>query len=99
MWRGLFLVLMVVLVAGVLGLQSKVVGIQAQSEYQEQVTSSPGGNATPAATLPTNIPVVTGTPDADGKLFHIVQSGQVLWNIALAYKISLAELMALNGFT
>ena len=32
-------------------------------------------------------------------MVHVVEHGQVLWNIAEAYKVSLAELMALNSLT
>ncbi len=51
---------------------------------------------------PTAIPIImiqTATPNADGSIIHIVQSGQALWNIAAAYKISLTDLMNMNGLT
>jgi LysM repeat protein len=45
------------------------------------------------------VPIITATPRPDGALVHVVEPGQVLWNIAEAYKISLAEIMALNNLT
>jgi LysM repeat protein len=39
------------------------------------------------------------TPNPDGSVIHIVQSGQTLWSIAATYKIDLADLLILNDFT
>ena len=55
--------------------------------------NSPWGNqagsvpvaAQPQSTLEYVNPVVTATPDTDGILIHIVQSGETLWAIAMAY--------------
>jgi LysM repeat protein len=66
-----------------------------------------GGNApagtsaasTPAPTALAIIPVKVSTPREDGSIVHEVKQGQALWNIAAAYKVSLADLMALNGLT
>ena len=54
---------------------------------------------TPEATAVTAAPILTSTPRADGAVVHVVQQGQVLWNIAEVYKVSLAEIMALNNLT
>ena len=78
-------------------------------------SGSPGSGNTPApsnGTTPTHlpgatsgstavviIPVQAATPGPDGSIFHIVQQGQALWNIAAIYKIPLPELIALNGLT
>jgi len=44
-------------------------------------------------------PVVTSTPNADGSIVHIVQPGQTLWSIAIAYGTHTAEIKALNKLT
>lgn len=43
------------------------------------------------------MPVVTVTPQADGSIIHIVQPGEVLLNIAVAYNLKLADLYKLNN--
>jgi LysM repeat protein len=40
---------------------------------------------------------VPSTPNPDGSIVHIVQEGQSLWEIAVAYHVTLATLYALNG--
>jgi LysM repeat protein len=55
--------------------------------------TAPAANPTPAAVTP----VYTVTPRADGSILHIVQPGQALWSIAIAYGVKVADLWALNG--
>ena len=43
------------------------------------------------------VPVKTATPDADGKVIHIVQAGQSFWSIAIAYKVSIKDLLSWNN--
>ncbi len=45
------------------------------------------------------IPVVTATPQSDGSVTHIVQSGQSLWSIATAYGTKIDTIKELNGLT
>lgn len=62
--------------------------------YVPPVSVTPGG--------PTPIPiywVLTATPNPDGLVIHVVQSGQTLIGIAEAYGLSVAELKALNNLT
>jgi len=59
----------------------------------------PVGSVTRPPTAIAVIPIQTATPNSDGSVFHVVQSGQALWNIAAAYKVPLPELMSLNGLT
>lgn len=73
------------------------------------ISGSPGSGSTTAPTgvaatssLSTAItfyPVQIATPQADGSIIHIVQPGQTLWAIAATYKVSLPDLMSINGFT
>ena len=44
------------------------------------------------------VPLVTVTPLADGSVYHIVGTGQTLWDIAQAYGITVDRLLLLNGF-
>jgi LysM repeat protein len=45
------------------------------------------------------IPVKVATPDADGKVFHVVQAGQSFWAIAVAYKTTIKELEVWNNLS
>jgi LysM repeat protein len=52
------------------------------------------GNITPSPTLSV---IQKLTPEADGKYYHTVQSGETLFWIAGLYDVSLSNLMAWNG--
>ena len=55
---------------------------------------------TPPAPLDPKTPTfVPNTPNADGSIIHIVQPGDTTLGIALAYGLSLTELLKLNGLT
>ena len=45
------------------------------------------------------IPVQTVTPDADGKLYHVVASGQSFWAIAIAYHVTIHDLEVWNNLS
>ncbi len=45
------------------------------------------------------IPVKIATPDAGGKIYHIVQSGQSFWSIAIAYQITIRDLEVWNNIS
>ena len=45
------------------------------------------------------IPVKIATPDADGKIYHIVQAGQSFWSIAIAYQITIRDLEIWNNLS
>ncbi len=45
------------------------------------------------------IPVKTATPDADGKIFHVVESGQSFWAIAIAYHITIHDIEVWNNIS
>jgi LysM repeat protein len=41
--------------------------------------------------------VITSTPNPDGSIVHIVQEGETLWDISLAYGVPGAEIMGNSG--
>ena len=51
----------------------------------------------PSATPMVIMQVVTVTPMPDGSMIHVVQDGQSLWAIAIAYGIKIADLVKLNS--
>jgi LysM repeat protein len=45
------------------------------------------------------IPVKIAKPDADGRIFHVVQAGQSFWSIAIAYQITIHDLEVWNNLS
>ena len=45
------------------------------------------------------IPVKIATPDADGKIYHVVEFGQSFWAIAITYQITIADLEYWNNLS
>ena len=43
------------------------------------------------------MPVKIATPDADGRVYHVVQAGQSFWSIAVAYQITIQDLETWNN--
>jgi LysM repeat protein len=64
-------------------------------------TSSQSGGSTSGGTSPGVpqwiIPVKIATPDANGKVIHVVEAGQSMWAIAIAYKITIKDLQTWNN--
>ncbi len=63
---------------------------------------TPNPNQTPSGdgalpTLDWIMPVITSTPDENGKVIHEVQVGQSLWGIADIYGTTVQEIRALNN--
>lgn len=61
-------------------------------------TTQPGGGST-GGVPQLIVPVKVATPDADGKVFHVVQAGQSLWAIAVTYKITIRDLEIWNNIS
>jgi LysM repeat protein len=66
-----------------------------------QVTpgAAQASSETPVTTTTPVAPVVTSTPNPDGSIYHVVDYGQSLWAIAIAYGVHIADILALNGLT
>jgi LysM repeat protein len=60
-------------------------------------TSQPGtgSNAVPQLIVPVKI----ATPDADGRIYHVVQAGQSFWSIAISYQITIHDLEVWNNLS
>ncbi len=56
-----------------------------------------------ASTIPTTAvtvqvaPILVATPDAEGKVIHVVKNLQTLWGIAVAYDVTIDQIKASNG--
>jgi LysM repeat protein len=59
-------------------------------------TTQPGGVTGVSQII---IPVQIATPDADGRIYHEVKSGQSFWAIAVAYKITIHDLEVWNNLS
>jgi LysM repeat protein len=63
--------------------------------------SSSGGGV--ASTIPTTAvtaqvaPVRVATPDAEGRIIHVVKDLESLWGIAVAYETTIDQIKAVNG--
>ncbi len=68
-----------------------------QQAYTPSSGSQVGG--TPASQEPTIPMAIVSTPNQSGSVYHIVQPGQALWQIAIAYKVKINDIMTLNGLT
>lgn len=84
-------------------LQAAYTSSKACGEY-----TSPGGKTDPNGTTNDNrvpgvsqliVPVKIATPDAEGKVFHIVEAGQSFWSIAVAYKVTIKDLEVWNNLS
>ena len=45
------------------------------------------------------VPVKIATPDADGRVYHVVQAGQSFWSIAIAYQITIQDIETWNNIS
>jgi len=43
--------------------------------------------------------IIPNTPNADGSIIHVVQTGDTLGSLSLAYNVPMADLLKLNNFT
>lgn len=84
-------------------LQAAYTATNSCGEYRAPAGLTPqvGGNSNPGIVgVPQLIvPVKVATPDADGRIFHVVEAGQSFWAIAVAYKITIRDLETWNNIT
>jgi len=76
-------------------LQAAYVSGQACGSSSSGGTSQPDSSSGVVSQL--IIPVKIATPDADGKVYHIVQPGQSYWAIAITYQITIHDLEVWNN--
>ncbi|MEP7135910.1 MAG: LysM peptidoglycan-binding domain-containing protein [Chloroflexota bacterium] len=60
-------------------------------------TPQSGTGASPISQL--IVPVKVATPDADGKIYHVVQAGQSFWSIAITYQLTIHDLEVWNNLS
>jgi LysM repeat protein len=85
-------------------LQAAYTSARACGEYKPPVDTTPQPGGTPGESAPPLvpqiiIPVKIATPDADGKIFHVVEAGQSFWSIAVAYKITIKDIEIWNNLS
>lgn len=87
-------------------LQAAYTSSQTCGEYRPPAgsgSSQPGGNSgsdnsnVPSGVSQLIVPVKIATPDAEGKVFHVVEAGQSFWSIAIAYQITIKDLETWNN--
>lgn len=73
-----------------------------------QYTSPGGGNPQSGGTTNQGVtggvsqlivPVKIAEPDADGKVFHVVQAGQSFWAIAVTYQVTIKDIQTWNNLS
>ena len=80
-------------------LQAAYISGQACGEYNSGVDESGTGTISNPPVSQIIIPVKIATPDDEGKIFHVVQSGQSFWSIAIAYQITINDLEVWNNLS
>lgn len=81
-------------------LQAAYTSGQACGEYKPLPGDDPGTGANPDPPVSQIItPVKIATPDADGRIYHLVLAGQSFWSIAIAYQITIRDLEVWNNLS
>jgi LysM repeat protein len=81
-------------------LQAAYTSTQSCGDYIPVPGGDPGSGENPG--LPVSqiiVPVKIATPDDEGRIYHIVQSGQSFWSIAIAYQITINDLEVWNNIS
>jgi len=75
-------------------------GSKSPSSSTSNSTSSASSSSVASGTAVSQSQVIpaaiVSTPDEAGKVYHVVQPGQALWQIAIAYKVKINDIMSLN---
>ncbi|MBC8503515.1 MAG: LysM peptidoglycan-binding domain-containing protein [Anaerolineales bacterium] len=80
-------------------LQAAYISEHACGEYYSGVDESGSGTNINPPVSQIIIPVKIATPDEDGRIYHLVQSGQSFWSIAIAYQITIDDLEVWNNLS
>jgi len=81
-------------------LQAAYTSDQACGEYIPVPGDDPGTGANPDPPVSQIIiPVKIATPDAEGRIYHIVRAGQSFWSIAIAYQVTIRDLESWNNLS
>ncbi len=80
-------------------LQAAYISGKSCGEYRSSPNPQPGGSNPNPVVPQIIVPVKVATPDEDGKVFHVVQTGQSLWAIAVAYKTTIRDLEVWNNIS
>ncbi len=80
-------------------LQAAYTSEHACGEYTSVLGDSDIGTSSDPPVSQVIIPVKIATPDEDGRIYHIVQSGQSFWSIAIAYRITINDLEVWNNLS
>jgi LysM repeat protein len=82
-------------------LQAAYTSSKSCGEYKPPAggTAPPGGNGDISPISQIIIPVKIATPDAEGKIYHVVEAGQSFWAIAIAYHITIHDLEFWNNLS
>ncbi len=80
-------------------LQAAYVSGKSCGDYRPPANFTPQPGSSNPVVPQIIIPVKVATPDEDGKVFHVVQTGQSLWAIAVAYKVTIRDLEVWNNIS
>jgi len=68
--------------------------------YGSGGSSTGVGSTVPTTAVTAQVALVqVATPQADGSVIHVVDTGQALWSIAAAYDVTVDQLLVLNGLS
>lgn len=94
--------------AGIATVNNKTYYVLQAAYVSGQACGSPSSPASPGAYQPGTgsglvsqiiVPVKIATPDADGRIYHVVQAGQSFWSIAIAYQITIQDIETWNNIS
>ncbi len=71
-------------------------GSSSSSSSSSSTSGTPGATSVSAVSQYI-VPMVISTAEPDGNVYHILQNGQTLWNVAIEYGTTIKEIQALNG--
>lgn len=73
--------------------------IQGDTPALPTATNNAGDEPIVTGPTPTYAPLITATPQEDGSIWHLVQAGETLFDISIAYGVSILDLQTMNGIS